>query len=73
MWGGVGRGKTWLMDPLFTRVYRMAENYAYIFIVSCGECRMKLLSYKVSKIHLEIIADRFKNRPMFYASMRFCL
>lgn len=34
MWGGVGRGKTWLMD-LFTRACRASVNSACISIVSC--------------------------------------
>lgn len=37
MWGGVGRGKTWLMD-LFTRACRASVSSACISIALCCGC-----------------------------------
>ncbi len=60
--GGVGRGKTWLMD-MFTKVYRVTVKLL-TFSSLYEEVQEDLMALQGQENPLDIIADEFKNKQM---------
>lgn len=61
LWGGVGRGKTWLMD-LFYETLPMENKYRQHFHRYIQEIHEKLETYKGQKNPLKLIARQFARR-----------
>lgn len=70
MWGGVGRGKTWLMDMFYESLpgNRKLRLHFHRFMKKVQE---DLMALQGQENPLDIIADEFKNKQMCCVLMNF--